>query len=77
MAIVDVAVLKEGVTGTVRSIGGGHGITNRLDAMGIRPGSRVTKMSDQLMRGPVIVKVGTSQIAIGYGMAQKIKVEVE
>lgn len=77
MTITDMAVLKAGVTGTVTSIDGGHGVTNRLDAMGIRPGIKVTKLSGQFMRGPVIIKVGSAQIAIGYGMAKKVLVQVE
>ena len=63
MTIIDMAHLKAGVTGTVTSVAGGHGIINRLDAMGIRPGSKVKKMSGQFMRGPVIIKVGATQVA--------------
>jgi ferrous iron transport protein A len=77
VTIIDMAKLKAGMTGTVDSIHGGHGITNRLDAMGIRPGIKVKKLSGQFMRGPVIIKVGNAQIAIGYGMAEKILMRVE
>lgn len=77
MTIIDITQLKAGTTGTVSSIHGGHGITNRLDSMGIRPGMKVTKLSAQFMRGPVIIKVGSTQVAIGYGMAKKVLVEVE
>ncbi|UCC11920.1 MAG: ferrous iron transport protein A [candidate division WOR-3 bacterium] len=76
MTIVDLAELKAGMTGTITNIDGGHGITNRLDAMGIRCGIKVTKLSGQFMRGPVIIKVGKTQIAIGYGMAKKVLVQV-
>lgn len=77
MTNTDLAKLKAGMTGTVTNIDGGHGITNRLDAMGIRCGIKVTKLSGQFMRGPVIIKVGNTQIAIGYGMAKKVLVQVE
>ena len=77
MSIIDLAELKAGITGTVTSIHGGHGITNRLDAMGIRCGIKIKKLSGQFMRGPVIIKVGSTQVAIGYGMAKKVMVQVE
>ena len=77
MTINNLAELKAGMTGTVTTIDGGHGITRRLDAMGVRSGAKVTKLSGQFMRGPVIIKVGKTQIAIGYGMAKKVLVQVE
>jgi len=44
--------------------------------MGVRPGKDITKVSSAPMKGPVTVSVDRCQIAIGYGMAQKVTVEV-
>jgi ferrous iron transport protein A len=44
--------------------------------MGIRPGKRVTKVSSMLMRGPVTVQVDGTQLAMGFGMARRIIVEL-
>lgn len=52
-------------------------MVNRLAALGIRPGKRVTKVSSMLMRGPVTVKVDRSQIAVGFGMANRVIVELD
>lgn len=49
---------------------------NRLSALGIRPGKRVTKVSSMFMRGPVTIQVGNAQVAIGFGMAKRILVEL-
>ena len=68
--------MQTGQTGKVTRVHGGHGFRRRLEAMGIRPGMRVTKVSGQIMRGPIIVKIGQSQIAIGFGMAHRVFVEV-
>ena len=57
--------------------GHGHGFVDRLHSLGIRPGKRITKVSGMFMRGPVTLQVGRAQVAIGYGMAGKILVEVE
>ena len=54
--------------------GGGKGIISRLAGMGIGIGQIVEVVKNE-GRGPVIVKVGESKVAIGRGMALKIVVE--
>ena len=68
--------LSAGQSGTVTEIIGGRGMIRRLAAMGILPGRKVTKVSSMLFRGPVTLQVGRSQVAIGFGMAQKVIVEL-
>ena len=69
--------MKRGQSGRVIQIMGGFGMTRRLSALGIRPGKRITKVSAMFMRGPVTVRVGHSEIAIGFGMTSRIIVEVK
>jgi ferrous iron transport protein A len=64
--------LKSGQTATVASIQGGYGMVRRLNALGIYEGKSVTKISGQWMHGPVIVRIGSTDVAIGYGMARRI-----
>lgn len=45
--------------------------------MGIRPGVRLAKTSGPYLRGPVTVRVGNAQLALGFGMAGKVVVETE
>ncbi|MBN2463312.1 MAG: ferrous iron transport protein A [Dehalococcoidia bacterium] len=66
-----------GQTGTVIQILGGRGLIRRLDALGIRPGRKVTKISSMFFRGPVTFKSDHTQVAIGFGMANKILVEID
>ena len=68
--------MKDGQSGIVSQIQGGHGLTNRLNAMGIRQGKKITRVGSALMRGPVTVKVGNARVAIGFSMANKITVEL-
>jgi ferrous iron transport protein A len=77
MAAKDLTQLEEGETGVVVGIHGGYGLAHRLESLGIRAGKKVTKVSSQLMRGPVTVRLDNSQVAIGFGMARKIIVELE
>jgi len=69
--------MRTGQTGTVVGVLGGHGLIRRLDALGIRPGRKVTKLSSTLFRGPIILRVDNTQVAVGFGMARKIIVEVD
>ncbi len=71
------AEMRTGQTGTVVGVLGGHGLIQRLDALGIRSGKRVTKLSSTLFRGPVILRVNNAQVAVGFGMARKIIVELD
>ena len=71
------AEMRTGQTGTVVGVMGGHGLIRRLDALGIRPGRKVTKLSSTLFRGPIILRGDNTQVAVGFGMARKIIVEVD
>ncbi len=68
--------MAAGQSGIVVQIQGGHGLINCLRALGIRPGQRVTKIISMFMRGPVTIQVGNAQVAIGFGMANRIIVEL-
>lgn len=74
---VTLAEMRTGQTGTVVEVLGGHGLIRRLDALGIRPGKKVTKISSTLFHGPVTLRVDNAQVAVGFGMARKIIVEVD
>jgi ferrous iron transport protein A len=66
-----------GQSGTVIQIQGGMGLVSRLNAFGIRPGKRITKVSAMFTRGPVIIETDRTQFAIGFGMAGRVMVKVE
>lgn len=66
------ARMRAGQSGIVVQLQGGHGLVNRLNALGIIPGKRITKISSTLMRGPVTVDVDRVRLAIGFGMASRI-----
>jgi len=72
---ITLASMRSGQNALVVQIQGGHGVVSRLGALGIRSGKRITKVSSMLMRGPVTIQVDRAQVALGYGMANKIIVE--
>ncbi|MBE0431563.1 MAG: ferrous iron transport protein A [Dehalococcoidia bacterium] len=71
------AEMRTGQTGTVVEILGGHGFVRRLETLGIRPGKRLTKVSSTLFHGPVTFKVDKAQVAVGFGVARGIIVQVD
>jgi len=71
------AGMRNGQSGTVAQVDSGFNVTERLSALGIRRGQRITRIGGMFLRGPVTVKVEKTQVAIGFGMARKITIEPE
>ena len=69
--------MQTGQSGILVQIQGGRGLFNRLSALGVRPGKRITKVSSMVMRGPVTIQLDNAQLAIGFGMANRIIVKLE
>ena len=75
--LVSLRQMPPGRSGKVVQVQGGVGLVNRLSALGLRPGKKITKVSSMLMRGPVTVQLGNTRLAIGFGMASRIIVELD
>ena len=75
--IIDLTRMKPGECGTVVRLEGGSGFIMRLQNLGIRPGKRIAKVSAHFLRGPITVQVGAANLALGFGMASKVMVEVD
>ncbi|MDD5448877.1 MAG: FeoA family protein [Actinomycetota bacterium] len=58
----------------ITEIRGGAGLQKRLADMGLMPGTRVRLVQKQ-ERGPVLIELKGSRLALGRGMAHKIMVE--
>lgn len=68
--------LASGQKGVVVGFVGGPDAGRRLAVLGLKLGTRITAISSTMMRGPVTVQAGRTQIAIGFGLARKVLVEV-
>ncbi|NMB41120.1 MAG: ferrous iron transport protein A [Firmicutes bacterium] len=68
--------MKTGQAGIVKTINGGPGMVARLQALGLHPGKKVTKLNSIFPKGPVVVEAGRSRIALGYGRACRVFVEI-
>lgn len=76
MKVVSLVDMKTGQSGRIRQIYGGRGMTARLQALGLFPGKRITKLSS-VLRGPVVVEIDRTRVALGHGCASRIFAEVD
>jgi len=74
---ISLAQMQAGQKGKIVEINGGVGLSRKLEALGIRVGKEITKVSGQLMRGPVLLRHNHTQAALGFGMASRVLVEVD
>lgn len=77
MRKISLAQLKENHKGRIVELSGGLNLQNKLMNMGVYKGKEVTKLSHIGLRGPAVIKVGRSILALGHGIAAKIILEAE
>lgn len=73
----DLTQIEQNQKGKVVEILGGQGLCKKLDALGIRTGIEIIKLSSLSLKGPVIIQIGNTQVALGYGMAKKVIVDID
>ena len=74
---VSLTAMKPGETGTVSEIAAGKGVHNRMKALGIRHGVSVTKVSGAFARGPVVLRIGSTQAVLGFSISSRVIVTVD
>ncbi|MDY6825987.1 MAG: FeoA family protein [Bacillota bacterium] len=74
LSLVD---MKPGQNGVIEKIMGGPGFAAKLGQIGLYRGKKIKKLSSIFRRGPVTVSIDNFQVAIGYGKAMRIMVEVD
>jgi ferrous iron transport protein A len=69
--------LSPGGYGTVTAIHGGPGLRRNLQRMGIHVGDRLRVAGRGAFRGPLLVEIHGSRIALGRGVARRVEVATE
>jgi len=72
---LNLSMLSDGESARVVGLLGGREAAGRLEAIGIAVGALIKKKSSALSGGPVVVESGSTQVAIGRGMAREVLVE--
>jgi ferrous iron transport protein A len=67
--------MDKGQSGIVKDLRGGRTFVSRMTGLGFTIGTEVT-MVQNLHRGPVVVMVRATRVALGRGEAMRVRVEV-
>jgi len=70
---ISLGELQSGESAVIKNFGGGRGSLGRCLSLGFTPGS-IIKMVENYRRGPVLVRVHDTEVAIGRQLAEKISV---
>ncbi|MBN1794538.1 MAG: fused ferrous iron transport protein A/B [Candidatus Omnitrophica bacterium] len=73
MDLIPITKLKKGEKAFIKEITGGPGFVARLERLGLRIGKEV-RITNKGFRGPVVMKVDNTEVAVGRGMAERILV---
>ncbi len=73
--LIALSELKEGQTGRISFIRGGHNVLQRLLDMGLTPSTKITLIKAAPFEGPIQVLVRGSKLALGRGIASKVFVD--
>ena len=71
---VSLSAVQTGTVVRIHEIRGGHGFLSRLASLGFTPGAPL-KVIQNYGRGPIIVSLRDTRVALGRGEAAKIVVE--
>lgn len=69
--------MRRGQRGIIQATDGGSRFNKKIASLGLHIGVVIEVSSSQLMHGPITIRFGNTQAAIGYGMAGKILVEIQ
>ena len=76
IGLVTLEQLRPGQSARILAIEGGYGLQRRLRQMGVHPGDTVSVSSHGAFRGPLLVTIHGSRIALGRGVARRIAVQL-
>ncbi len=74
--MISLAEMKVNETGVIVSLAEGDQFQSKMNSLNIRIGKKLKKVSNSILKGPVVIEMDNTQVAIGFGMAQKIFLEL-
>lgn len=74
--MISLVEMKVNATGIIRQLGEGDQFQAKMNSLNLRIGKKVKKISNSMLKGPIVVEIDKSRVAIGFGMSQKVLVEV-
>jgi len=74
--MVSLVEMKVNGIGIIKKLGEGVQFQAKMNSLNVRIGKKLKKISNSILKGPVVVEVDNTRVAIGWGMAQKVFLEV-
>jgi ferrous iron transport protein A len=71
---VDLSTVPGGESVQIRAVQGGHSLLSRLASLGFTPGAHL-RVIQNFGRGPMLVALRDTRVALGRGEASKILIE--
>jgi ferrous iron transport protein A len=68
---MSLSALRSGESARIEGVHGGHGFLSRLASLGFTPGAHL-RVIQNFGRGPIIVNLRDTRVALGRGEAAKI-----
>ncbi|MBP7461019.1 MAG: ferrous iron transport protein A [Candidatus Delongbacteria bacterium] len=68
----DLTSFEAGDSVTITEISAGHHAAVQLSQLGINTGDRIEIVRTSTLRGPIIINIRNTELAIGHGIARKI-----
>ncbi|GEM_PF-252403 len=68
-------MLRQGEKAVLKDIVGGGELQTRLSNMGLRAGKTITKLGAMPSGGPITVECDGFRVALGRGIARRVRVE--
>jgi len=76
MKKIPLTQMKPNARARILEITGGSNLEHKLLSMGVYKGKEVTKLSHIGLKGPVVIKVSRTILALGHSVAAKVIVEI-
>ena len=67
--------LNPGDEARIISLEGGYGLQQRLNRLGLHPGDTLRLVARGAFRGPLLILIHGTRIALGRGVARRVVVE--
>lgn len=74
--VISLIQMKGSQKGKISDVLGGEALHQKLAHIGIYKGKEITKINHVGLKGPVVIKVGRSILALGHTIAARVMVDV-
>lgn len=72
---VSLSGLAAGETASIVSLDGGRGFREKMNGMGLFPGTEITVVHTGGNGGMILISIGSSRLMVGHRMAERVMIK--